>query len=170
MLNYQRGWVPPVPRRWGQGRAHPRSSQLPGISPLQGTIEGDTRTPQVCARTPAGVCRLFPHFVAQWFSEVFLQIIVPAVLFAPPAIRKLSAEAKTARNSLSWTILQGTSLLSRFYRATIPINSRKQGICLQNTGGGRGETTRLTDQQPCSQPRLAYGCDAPASFAASSSA
>jgi hypothetical protein len=41
--------------------------------------------------------------------EVFSPI-VPSVFFAPPVSRKLPKEAKTARNSLSWTILQGTPL------------------------------------------------------------
>jgi hypothetical protein len=43
--------------------------------------------------------------------EVFLQITVRHVLFLPLFSRKLPAEAETARNSLSWTILQGTPLL-----------------------------------------------------------
>jgi hypothetical protein len=42
--------------------------------------------------------------------EVFLQIIVPARPFAPPFSRKLPEEAEMSRNSLSWTILQGTPL------------------------------------------------------------
>jgi folate-binding protein YgfZ len=52
-------------------------------------------------------------------------------------------EAETAYNSFRWTILQGTSLFSRFYSATLSVSSRKQGICIQNTGGGRWETTNL---------------------------
>jgi hypothetical protein len=43
-------------------------------------------------------------------SEVFLQIIVPARLFAPLFSRKRLGEAETSRNSLSWTILQATPL------------------------------------------------------------
>jgi hypothetical protein len=42
--------------------------------------------------------------------EVFLQIIVRHVLSAPLSSRKPQTEAETARNSLSWTILQGTPL------------------------------------------------------------
>jgi hypothetical protein len=42
--------------------------------------------------------------------EVFLQITVWHVLFALPFSRKLPKEAEIARNSLSWTILQGTLL------------------------------------------------------------
>jgi len=52
---------------------------------------------------------------------------------------------ESSRNSLSWTILQGTSLLSGFYSATMPVTSRKQGICLQNRGGG----TRSSKVRPC---------------------
>jgi hypothetical protein len=69
-------------------------------------------------------------------SEVFLQIIVRHLLFAPLFSRKRLGEAETARNSLSWNILQGTSLFSRFYSATLPVSSRKQVICIQNRGGG----------------------------------
>ena len=70
------------------------------------------------------------------------------LLFAPPFSRKPPKEAETPRNSLSWTILQGTSLFSRFYGATLPVNSRKQGICLQNRGGG----TRCTSFAVISRP------------------
>ena len=62
----------------------------------------------------------------------------PHVLFAPHFSRERAAEAETPRNSLSWRILQGTSLFSRFYSATLPVTLRKQGICLQNRGGGVG--------------------------------
>jgi len=58
------------------------------------------------------------------------------VLFAPLFRRKRPVEAETARNSLSWTILQGTSLFSIFCSATLPVTSRKQGFCVQNRGGG----------------------------------
>jgi|CZKF01.1.fsa_nt_gi hypothetical protein len=42
--------------------------------------------------------------------EVLLQTSSWYVLFAPSASRKPLAQAETARNSLSWTILQGTPL------------------------------------------------------------
>ena len=79
--------------------------------------------------------------------EVFLQDTVRHVLFASPFSRKRPTEAETTRNSLSWTILQGTSLLSRFYGATLPVNSRKQGICLQNRGGGVPDVPALPSYQ-----------------------
>src|ERR1035437_5137548 len=44
--------------------------------------------------------------------------IVRHVLFAPPVSRKPPEVAKKSRNSLSWRILQGTSLFSIFYSAT----------------------------------------------------
>jgi hypothetical protein len=62
------------------------------------------------------------------------EVFSPGTLL--PTSRMLLAEAESAHNSLSWTILQGTSLFSRFYSATIPVNSRKQGFCVQNRGGG----------------------------------
>jgi hypothetical protein len=68
--------------------------------------------------------------------EVFLQIIVRHYHFPPRFSQKLPEEAETARNSLFWNILYGTSLLSIFCSETMPVTSRKQGICLQNTGGG----------------------------------
>jgi hypothetical protein len=43
--------------------------------------------------------------------EVFLQITVRHVIFAPSSSKKLMEEAEMSRNSLSWTILQGTPLL-----------------------------------------------------------
>ena len=55
---------------------------------------------------------------------------------SPPFSRKLRTKAEIAHNSLPWTILQGTSLFSRFHSAHLSVNSRKQGFCLQNTGGG----------------------------------
>src|ERR1035438_7361275 len=58
------------------------------------------------------------------------------IVFAPPFSRKLPKETETPRNSLSMRILHGTSLLSGFYSATMPVNSRKKGVCLQNLGGG----------------------------------
>jgi hypothetical protein len=61
--------------------------------------------------------------------------MIPEV-FMPRSSRRLLAEEGIARNSLSWKILHGTSLFSRFYGATMPVSSRKQGICLQNMGGG----------------------------------
>ncbi len=61
-----------------------------------------------------------------------------------PFSRKQPTEAKTARNSLSWNILQGTSLFSIFCSATLPVTSRKQGICVQSTGGGTPLLTGLT--------------------------
>jgi hypothetical protein len=42
--------------------------------------------------------------------EVFLQTSFRPDLFAPSSSRKRPTEAETARNSLSWTILQGTPL------------------------------------------------------------
>jgi hypothetical protein len=58
-----------------------------------------------------------PQVVADYFPfrrtmipEVFLQIIVPALLFVPLFSRKRLGEAKTPLNSLSWTILQATPL------------------------------------------------------------
>ena len=65
--------------------------------------------------------------------EVFLPIIVPGWTHSS---RKLPTEAESPHNSFSWKILQGTSLFSRFCSATMPASSRKQGICLQNRGGG----------------------------------
>jgi hypothetical protein len=62
--------------------------------------------------------------------------VLPGSSSAPPSSRKLPEVAETPRNSLSWTILQGTSLLSGFYSATLLVTSRKQGISLQNMGGG----------------------------------
>jgi len=58
------------------------------------------------------------------------------LLFAPFSSRKRPTEAKTSRNSLSWTILQGTSLFSIFYSATLPVNPTKQRLCVQSRGGG----------------------------------
>ena len=46
------------------------------------------------------------------------------------------SSSKCSANSLSWNILQITPLLGRFYSTTLPVTSRKQGISLQNTGGG----------------------------------
>jgi hypothetical protein len=59
---------------------------------------------------------------------------------SPPSSRNLLAEAESTHNSFHWTILQGTSLFSRFYSATTPVNSRKQGFYQQNMGGGGGTT------------------------------
>jgi hypothetical protein len=67
--------------------------------------------------------------------------MIAEVLVLPSSL-KLPVEAETSCNSLSWTILHGTSLFSRFYGATISVSSRKQGICLQNMGGG-GEVPAL---------------------------
>jgi hypothetical protein len=102
--------VPQVPRIWGPWKPPPAwtGSPLQIISPRRCTM----------------------------IQEVFLQIIVRQVLFAPLFTWKLPKEAKTSRNSLSWTILRGTSLLSGFYSATAPVNSRKQGTCLQDRVGG----------------------------------
>jgi hypothetical protein len=47
--------------------------------------------------------------VVQIISQL-CRTIIPEV-FAPDFSLKLPVEAKTARNSLCWTILQGTSLL-----------------------------------------------------------
>jgi len=41
-------------------------------------------------------------------------------------------------------------LFSRFYSATLPVNSRKQGICLQNMGGG----TRCSSFAVISRPTV----------------
>jgi hypothetical protein len=56
-------------------------------------------------------------------SEVFLQIIVRHLLFAPLFSWKLPEEAEAARNSLSRNILQGTSLFSIFCSATLSVTS-----------------------------------------------
>jgi len=67
--------------------------------------------------------------------ELFLQITVGHVLYAPPSSRKRPVEAKTSRNSLSWTILQATPLFRRFYSATLSVTSTKQGFYAQSIGG-----------------------------------
>ena len=86
----------------------------------------------------AGALQIISPLRRIMIPEVFLQVTVRRVLFAPSFSRKLPEEAETPRNSLSWRILQGTSLFSRFYSATLPVTLRKQGICLQNRGGGVG--------------------------------
>jgi len=58
------------------------------------------------------------------------------VLFAQPFSRKWLGEDEMARNSFAWYILQRTSLFSIFCSATLLVTSRKQGFCVQNTGGG----------------------------------
>jgi hypothetical protein len=75
---------------------------------------------------------------------------------SPPSSRKLLAEAESTRNSFPWTILQGTSLFSRFYSATMLATSRKQGICLQNMGGGGQAMTGVQGTGPWRQVFIAW--------------
>jgi hypothetical protein len=56
-------------------------------------------------------------------------------LFVPPSSRKLPSETESTHNSFPWTILQRTSLFSRFYGALMPVSQRNKGFCLQNRGG-----------------------------------
>ncbi len=77
-------------------------------------------------------------------SEVFLQTSSRRLLFAPLFSRKRLGEAKTSRNSLSRNILQGTSLFSIFCSATLLVTPRKQGFCVQNTGGGSAHAPALS--------------------------
>jgi hypothetical protein len=80
----------------------------------------------------ASPCRLFPHFVHNDLRS-HPSNIVPG---RPLRAANQPEEAKTTRNSLSWNILQGTSLFSIFCSATLPVTSRKQGFCVQSMGGG----------------------------------
>jgi hypothetical protein len=61
----------------------------------------------------------FPHSSQNDLQNSTFKIIVPAralrASFQP-------AEAETSRNSLSWTILQGTSLFSGFYSGPLPVS------------------------------------------------
>jgi hypothetical protein len=56
--------------------------------------------------------------------------------YVPFFSRKLLAEAEIVHNSFRWTILQGTSLFSRFCSASMPVKHRKQVFSFQNRGGG----------------------------------
>jgi hypothetical protein len=58
-----------------------------------------------CLRMISLLCRTM-------VSEVFMQ----------PSIQKRLSEAETSHNSFSWNILQGTSLLSRFYSEPMLVN------------------------------------------------
>jgi hypothetical protein len=105
--------------------------QVPLLGP--GNPRTHARITPVAQQVPADY---FPTLLHSDPQKSSIKLSSRHVLFAPPFSRKRSTEAKTPRNSLSWTILQGTSLFSRFYSETLPVNSRKQGICLQNMGGG----------------------------------
>ncbi len=76
---------------------------------------------------------------------------------------------KCSRNSFTWTILQGTSLLSRFYSATPPVTPRKQGICVQNRGGGTPVFSRSLIQGPETAIKLEAGATSWKLFAISAS-
>ncbi len=136
--------MPPVPRIWGPGKP---------------------RTP--CAKR----ARLDGQSLADYFftsshndsQKSFFKSSTRYILFARSFSRKLPVEAETSPNSLSRRILQGTSLLSGFYSATLSVTSRKQGICIQNTGGVPLRDTRIEarvgDREPYAGcPRsLAFG-------------
>ena len=103
--------------------------------------------------------RRWPQVLADYFPSSLhnnpqkLSLKSPRrLLFTPLFSRKRLEEAKTSRNSFARNILQGTSLFSIFCSATLPVTSRKQGICLQNMGGGTPEDAlhELDEMASCS--------------------
>jgi hypothetical protein len=63
-------------------------------------------------------CRWQPFFLAQYSPQIRPQL------------------TETTCNSLFRNILQGTSLFSVFCSDTLSATYRKQGLCVQNMGGG----------------------------------
>jgi hypothetical protein len=95
--------------------------------------------------------------------EVFLQIIVPARPFSAAFSLKLLEEAKMSHNSFARNILQGTSLFSIFYSATLPVNQRKQGFYAQSMGGGtRGASFAELSRPRYSAANLRFSGSSPA--------
>jgi hypothetical protein len=121
---------------------------------------GRTRWRQVLLLGPGSPGTPCERKASLWPHRRCLQIISPL----RRTIILRSFPSNRPRNSISWNILQGTSLFSRFYSATLPVNSRKQGICLKNTGGGRWETTNLmrANSEQLAPPQVVGVPDVPA--------
>jgi hypothetical protein len=121
------------------------------ISPVLIFGHWKPRTPcaqRVCSI--AGACRLLPTLSHNGYWKSSFKSLSRHVLLAPLFVRNLPIEAETPRNSLSRRILQRTSLLSGFCSVQLPVNPRKQGICLQNMGGG---TPSIRAHRPDSRVR-----------------
>ena len=109
--------VPPVPRLWGPGIPRTPYAKHMGLD----------------GQSLADYFLTSSHNDSQKSS---FQSSSRHVLFVPLFSRKPPTEAKTARNSLSWKILQGTSLFSIFCSATLPVTQRQQGFYAQSMAGG----------------------------------
>jgi len=85
----------------------------------------------------ASPLQIISSFRRTMIPEVFLQITVRYVLFAPHFSRKLSAETETPPNSLSWTILQEL-LCFNILQRNPSRNLKKTRNLFTNMGGGTG--------------------------------